>query len=289
MSLDLNSLLDLPASVDQRQLILITSDDLNNSSFAFHSLIQSKVRSLQRIQMQNPTNGQQAASLILICLNQSYTHYASIAAKSFGLNLKSLRDAGTLLVADVMKDFPDFSDPSAHLFDMDKFEARVTELTSSTGKSQSPCTWIMIDDVRVLLSQGIPLRRVHLFLHRIRALAADHNAKLVIQSNIEPESERSSLLSHTIPAIRDDEDEGDDGEGLDPELDHLLSYLISCADVWIDFQKLVTGFSDKIDGSLFLYDYGTSSSSGGHNLPVRYHFKTMDRSTRIYTPGTGFI
>ena len=309
MSLDLDSLLDLPDSLNRRRLTLVTSDDLNNSSFAFHSFIQSKVKSLRsaaRLQLQQQPQQQQqqssesAASLILVCLNQSYSHYASVAAKSFGLNLKSLREQGTLKVIDIVKDVQDYGEASnAGSLDVEKLEHTLSSLISSaetttaaaSAASSSPSTClIMIDDVRVLCALGIPVPRVHLFIDRIRSLASRHNGRLVIQSNMDPADERCSRLNHEQDRKAehgdDDEEEDDEWGEDDPQLRRLLAYLISCADVWIDFQKLRTGFSDKIDGSLFLYDFKSNSS---RSLPVRYHFKTLERSTRIYTPGSGFV
>lgn len=291
MSLDLNSLLDLPASQDQRPLTIITSDDLNNSAFAFHTLIQSKVKSLRSAARQQQSV---PVSLILVCLNQSYSHYASVAAKSFGLNLKSLREQGTLQVIDIVKDVQDYS-PAANAcaLDVEKLEHDLSSLisaattpttTTSPPAPSCPTSLILIDDVRVLLALGIPVARVHLFLERVRSLCCRCHARLVIQSHMDPADGRNSRLDHGQDGDGDDDDD-EDGAEEDPGLRRLLACLIACADVWIDFQKLRTGFSDKVDGSLFLYDYTRNSS---HGLPVRYHYKTMERSTRICTPG-GFM
>lgn len=322
MSLDLNSVLDLPASLDRTNFTLITSDDLNNSSFLFHSLIQSKVKSIRSLtQQSNQCNNSSVClkpQLIVVCLNQSFSHYSSVAAKSFGLNLKSLREGSDplLQVLDMVKDFPDYTnnDPDAPLqtidscFSTDKFESCLLNLISCTSRQrvgtnnssttsqesvlplqkQSSITkpLVMIDDVRVLSSLGIASERIYLLLQRIRSICCLNECSLIVQSHIDPsheindqQEEESRFMDHE----RDEES--------DPSYRRLLSSLVSTADLWIDCCKLKTGYSDKIDGFLYLYDYQRDTSNDreandSKGIPVKYLFKTMERNTRIYAPGS---
>ena len=325
MSLDVNSIFDLPASLDSRKFTLITSDDLNNSSFLFHSLIQSKVKSIRS--QSNERSSSSVCSkpqLIVVCLNQSFTHYSSVAAKSFGLNLKSLREGPDplLQVLDMVKDFSDYTndDPDAPLqaidscLSPDKFESCLLNLISCTSRQkietnnssirqttdqesvlsvqrQSSITkpLVMIDDVRVLSSLGVASERIYLLLQRIRSICCLNECSLIVQSHIDPgheindhQEEESRFMDHE----RDEE--------TDPSFRRLLSSLVSSADLWIDCCKLKTGYSDKIDGSLYLYDYQRDTSNDREandwkKIPVKYLFKSMERNTRIYAPGSVLV
>lgn len=255
MSLDLNQLLDLPNNFNKIKLMSITGDDLNNGSFLIHSLISSKVRCCRNRTGTDPF-------LILILLNHSYSHYSSVAAKSFGLNLKALRDSGQLVVIDIISNLREYLD-SVSRFDFNKFLATIHDNLSpinrsktDEGSGQNPL--IIIDDISVLLSLQLNISVLYKLVSRIRSLAFNQGMTLIIQSHMDPDSE-------------------------DEKMNNLAQSISSCSDVWIDCQKLVTGFSQTIDGSLDIKDHANIL---GNKLMSRYHFKTMERNTKIFVPGS---
>ena len=312
MSLDLHSVLDLPSSLDRRRLLVLTSDELNNSSFLLHTLIQCRAKSLRSACMRAPAAAATASpgdpgpasgsshspalvapSLVMLCLNQSFAHYSAVAAKSFGLNLKVLREAGLIRVVDVLRDWDSFVADDGWTLDMFKMESAFLQVmrdAAAAPSSSSRCL-VMVDDVRVLLSQGVCEARVLQWLLLVRSLASRANACLVLQSHWDPEEERSVRLSHEDSVWRgsgepDDGDEDPDDGETDAGLRKLLAALISAADVWIDAQGLRTGFSATIDGSLVVREYDHEQQARAGVKRSRYHFKTMDRNTRLMAVGT---
>lgn len=254
MSTDLLNLLDLPSNFDVLKLVTISSDDLNNSSFALHSIIQSRVRS------RSGRGGDSSGPfLVLILINQSYFHYATVAAKAFGLNLKALKDKGDLLVIDLLTDFDKYQVESK--FDFPSFSREVFNLIETrlqeTSASSSPC--VIIDDISSFLSLGVNTAEIYKFVSTLRSFSFKYNFSLVVQTNYVPEE--------------DDEDE---------DLKIIAQSSITCSDVWIHFSKLETGFSQQVDGNLVLHDL--RRKLGGDFLR-KFHFKTLDRNTKLFVPG----
>ena len=307
MSLDLNQVLDLPANWKKIKMLSISGDDLNNCSFLLHSLISSKVRSCRNQADESPF-------LVLILLSHSYTHYSSVAARSFGLNLKALKDSGRLVVLDVISNLQEYLNEER--FDFDKLCFDIQECLSTVKESernqsedstsanprlesgqkprsesgqnprsesgqnprsesgqnprsesgqnprsesgQESSTLVIIDDVSTLLSLQVSVSSIHKLVSRIRSFSLNHRMMIVIQTHIDDECE-------------------------DEEMNTLAGCIASASDVWIESSKLETGFSQSIDGYIRLHDY--KNRIIGKEVR-KYHFKTMERNTKIFLPGS---
>lgn len=257
--MDLSQILELPTTLSTRPLTVVTSDDLNTSSFCLHNIILHKVRSIR--------SQQTKSGLTLVLLNQSYQHYSSVAAKSFGLNLKSLKDSGRLAVLDVLKDFSKYTKADGS-FDLDLLEREIIESLCKFD-SEEP-SLLIIDDLSVLwsclsLSPAAVLR----FVTKLRSISVVTTPCIIIQSFIDRSDE--------------DNEEGDESLGENGVLD----CVIASSDAWIRFERLTTGFSDKVDGQLLLYDYSLTDPLAA-SLPITYHYKTIERNTKIFLPGNAF-
>jgi len=235
MSIDLGLAIDMQSVFSSGKFLAITSDEVNNSSFILHTLIQHKSKTLRSDVSGGP--------LVLLLMNQSYSHYSFVAAKSFGLNLKTLRDAGKLRVVDVVKNVDQYLDKSSEEFDLKSLEENfMNQMTSF-------CT-LIIDDLSVLSCLGLPAKEIYKFVLKLRCLP---DLCLVIQSSKPLEEDCM-------------------------EWSRALDCLISSSDLYLCFQRLETGFSDRVDGSLDVHDLQTYSSK-------TYHYKTAERNTKLFVPG----
>jgi hypothetical protein len=259
--MDLSLILDLPNLFSGKKLLIITSDDLNNSSFLIHSLIQQKARGLRTDQSSGP--------LFLILFNQSYSHYSSVAAKSFGINLKALKDDGRLIVIDVLKDLDQYSKSEDQgFFDIEKLSFQITELFSDEKANGTPT--IIVDDISVLSCLGATSSDIYSFFLRLRNLSLTlRPASLFVQSSLYVSS-AGDLNYETKEEYN---------------WEQVLHAMIGSCDVYVQIKKLETGFSDKIDGSLFVHDF-QQQSSFSNDISIKYHFKSAERSTRIFPPGS---
>lgn len=260
MSLDLNQLLDLPHNFSRIKLLTITGDDLNNCSFLLHTLISSKVRSCRN---NNVNSGQ--PFLVLILFNQSYTHYSSVAAKSFGINLKALKDSGQLIVMDVIGNLNQYMDADEERFDFNKLCSQIFATLSkipqvNSGDENDVNSLVVIDDISTLLSLQLSVATVYKFTSRLRSFSFNRNMSLIVQSSIDCDQEDEEM--------------------------NLLADSISCvSDITIESRKLETGFSQTIDGTLSVLDHKNVLAKGDMSKK-KYHFKTMERNTKIFVPGS---
>lgn len=250
MSTDLFTLLDLPSKFSVYKLLLVTSDDLNNASFVVHSLLQSRLRTKATVNV-NPV-------VTLITLNQAYSHYSTVAAKAFGLNFKSLKDDGKLVCFDLLSQLDQFS-PNGQ-FDLKQFADSVVEHIVNSyadqATQQSPC--VIVDDLTTFLSLGCSLQEVCRFVAVLRNLSFKHNLCLIVQLNLPQDPEDDDVIK-------------------------LITWLNNACDVWLEINKLQTGFSQQVDGTIDVHDRRKLLSS---QITRKLHFKTADRNTKLFHPGT---
>ncbi|KAI1289998.1 hypothetical protein HDE_08415 [Halotydeus destructor] len=253
MSTDLFKLLDLPANYDVLKSIVLTSDDLNNSSFAVHSLIQSRVRSVTGKQLSEPL-------IVLVLTNNTFAHYSTVAAKSFGLNLKNLKDTGKLMVFDLLTDYDIYVNEKLQFewFVMQVLDCLTEAFKSREANGSLITPLVILDDLSIFLSLGASVPELYMFLANLRSYSHQYNFGLIIQSNL-------------------------NGDAEDFELKQLVYSAISCADIWLEFNKLETGYSQQVDGTLVLHDRTKKLSN---EVLRKFHFKTSDRLTKLFTPGS---
>lgn len=262
MSTDLSSLLDLPANFSNLKLITVTGDDLNNSSFVLHNLIQNKLRSLSA----SKSAASLPVRLVLILSNHSYLHYATVAAKAFGLNLKASKESGFLRVFDTLSELDRYTEQGSteEKFCFERLASDVITLIEGEfqanqdqdSKLLTPC--VIIDDLASFLSFGVPLSELYRFITTLRCLSFKKNFCLIVQSNFDESSE-------------------------DDDLRRLVLSTVVNSDVWLDCLKLETGYSQHVDGTLVLRDPKQKLSK---EFERKFHFKTLDRNTKLYVPGS---
>ena len=250
MSTDLFTILDLPNKYSSYRLLSVTSDDLNNASFVFHSLIQSRLRASAPLKdIHNPL-------VVLILTNQAYSHYSTVAAKSFGLNLKSHKDEGRLKCFDLLTDYEKYFEDNVFNFKLlvdEVVRFIVDNIVSQTDLT--PC--VMFDDLSTFLALGVSVADLHKFTLVLRSLSYSKQFCLIIQSTYEEDSE-------------------------DDELRHMVTLLSARSDIWLHLEKLKTGYSQQIDGTLTIRNI---KKLNGDSVNRKFHYKTFDRNTKLYHPG----
>ena len=168
------------------------------------------------------------------------------------------------MVIDVVKDLDDYLKPQEGYFDLKKLQSDVVSLLNQHSKDgeRNETATLIIDDISVFSSLGLSDRDVYNFLMKLRSLCALHPFTLIVKSSV--------IESH---------EKDDDSR---PEI---IDCLIPSSDVYVLFEKLQTGFSDKVDGCLFLHDFHKQTKLTT-DVSVKYHFKTIERNTKIFAPGT---
>lgn len=244
--------------------ILISSDDLNNSNFVINQYVQAlskvSISSLRLNDAEQPTSSRQSSTsqMFGILLNQSYASYSAIAMKC-GNNLKNLKERNRFRCLDVMGDLerflvPDAGRNSTKRFDFGRFKtAVIQELTDYFKPDEDRTKLLIIDDITSLLSLNVPLSDLVNFVRFLRHFCSLSNVTLLIQTFVDP--------SRLEPLVK------------------LDAYLNGVADLVLAVSKLETGYSNKVDGNLEIKNYIA-------NTQQTYLFKSSERSTRLYAPGT---
>lgn len=275
MSLDITQLVD----VSKSGLTLITSDNINNSSFVLPALLLAKIKEIRSSPVVNNT-----PAIVLISLDQSYTHFASVLARSFGLNLKTYRDNGKLISIDLLKELPLYSPDGKFSFDV--FEKAIITAVSSLSSSVS--SLIIFDDISLLHTTfGVPSSRVYYLILRIWSMMSSLKCHLVIQSHLfllnNEVTSPNSLESFAKQSEWDTRDE----ECLWSNECTLIFSLSSLACNWFNFYKLPTGYSTQYNGCFVCISKKVDEICQ-NVLQVeskRYLFKNQERNTKIFAPG----
>lgn len=259
LNTDINQLLKLPSNFKKIKLMTITSDDLNNSSFAFMSILAAKLKSIRMLSCQGGSSDV-SNRIVLITTNESYSHYSSVAAKSFGLNLKTFRDDKRLIVLDLLTDLHMYLTTSGKLH-LDKMIQILDDEHQNGGL-------LMIDDISIFLSLGVSSADIFQMINYYKMISHQLEYSIVIQSYSDAQN--------------------DSCEPQDEDLRTTVNSIISSSDVWIQLSKLSTGFSTNVDGVLKIRDFNSILDIRTSD-DLMYHFKTMDRNTKILVPGTHLL
>lgn len=243
--------------------ILISSDDLNNSNFIINQYVQalSKVSiSSLRLSDAETQASRRTSQMFGIFLNQSYASYSFIQMKC-GANLKNLKERNGFRCLDVLGDLERFLEPSTggraeakRRFDFGRFKtAVVQELTDYFKTDEDTMKLLIIDDLTSLLSLNVRLGDLVYFVRFLRHFCSLRNITLLIQSFVDP-----ARLEQLVK---------------------LNAYLNGISDLVLSVSKLETGYSNKVDGNLEIKNFIA-------NTQQSYLFKSSERSTRLYAPGT---
>lgn len=239
--------------------ILISSDDLNNSNFIINQYVQalSKV-SISSLRLNETQASGQTNQMFGIFLNQSYTNYSFIQMKC-GNNLKNLKERNGFRCVDVLGDLEQFLKQPVDgrtgpiQFDFDRFKSVLVRELNDYFTEGATTKLLIIDDITSLLSLNVPLNDLASFVRFLRHFCSVHNITLLVQTFV-------------------------DSTRLEP-LVKLDAYLNAIADLVLTVSKLETGYSNKVDGNLEIRNYLI-------NTQQAYLFKSSERSTRLYAPGT---
>ena len=219
MSNTLQQVINFPDCLQRHRQLLITSNDMNNSTFVLTNLLQGLARN---------SMFRSDGRAWFVLLGQSYLNFSCVQMKC-GLNLKPFRDSGSLQFWEVLTTFGELCDRGRLSFDRfvrifyDEFEVKFANRNSSTTSI------LVIDDLSALLSLGVSLVDMNTFIQKLRIRCAAHNVKLLIQS------------------YQDDDQE-------DEQLARLLSLLKASSSLWMHVSKMETGYSKSLDGSLTITD-----------------------------------
>ncbi|XP_053214441.1 uncharacterized protein LOC128397718 [Panonychus citri] len=254
MSLSIDNLIPIDADKigNTSDQILLTSDDLTNSSCLFNSLLYQTVKLLKT---QPTIDEEKPTKLFLILFNQTFNEISRYQMKSFGLNLKPLKDSEKLLVMDLLTDFEQIKTNGSVSFDSVMSNTLHTIREKLSSDSDQSKAIILVDDASCLLSLGLPINQVHQYYRRLRNLVHYYKFVLIIQSYYDYEED-------------------------DAENNRLCRSLIDTSNTWIICKHLDSGFSSKVDGNLIINNY--------HEWPTKinhFHFKRMPRNIRILPIG----
>lgn len=275
MSLDLTQIIDL----SRNGMTLITSDDINNSAFVVPTLLSSKVKQIR-------SHGQSTVDspvIILVTLNQSYAHFASVLARSFGLNLNTYRDSGKLVSIDLLKNLNDFI-TDGH-FDFNLFRSKIMSSISLIPTTANVNSLVIFDDISILhtvLSVDYKLI-YHLFL-QIWSLMTSKMCHLIIQSHLLTLNEDIGDFNNLYDLCQNDCNE----ENIIRLSERKLIFSLSSLSTnWLNFSKLQTGYSAQYNGSFICLTKKIDNEC--HTVTQveskRYLYKSHERNTKIFLPG----
>ena len=207
--------------------------------------------------------------LVLVTLAQSFSHYSNVASKLGGTSLTAQRDRGNLVVLELLKEIglgmvnvdstetcnakDSLHTTQNNASKKSNQKSNVTQNVTQTDLTQSSFdismlqrlyqrissivhqfnddTYIIIDDISILLSLGFDSNSVRLFLHYLNDMVrANTNTCLVqlIHSNDDPRSLNSA----------------------DEELDHVTKYLCHVTSVLVIVTGLPSGYCRDVHGEV---------------------------------------
>lgn len=278
MSLELTQLLDVSTS----GLTLITTDNANNSSFVLPAILLAKVK-----EMRSLPAGSGGPAIVLITLDQSYTHFASVLARCFGLNLKTYKDNGQLVTLDLLKDLSHYLQDGKIVFDA--LEEDILKAVSSLGRSnRSFSSLIIIDDISLLhTTLGVPHTRVYHLILRIWSSISGLKCHLVIQSHLFHLGEELGSFDSFEKIAKHRETSTREESQLWSKECALIYSLSSLACNWLNFYKLPTGYSINYNGCFTCLSkkVDTICQNVIQVDSKRYLFKNQERNTKIFAPG----
>lgn len=275
MSLDLTQIVELSPS----GLTFITSDDINNSAFALPTLLSAKVKEIRSL---GPL-GAHLPVIVLVTLNQSYTHFASVLARSFGLNLNTYRDSGKLVSIDLLKNLNEFTKDGHFSFDL--LRNVILSAVNSLPATPSVANLIVLDDISLLYSTlSVNYADVYHFILQIWSVLTQKWCHLIIQSHLLTLIEDLSSLNKLAELT-----EGDSSEesALRVAERKIVFSLSSLATNWLNFAKLQTGYSAQYNGSFVCLSKKVDKEcqSVTQVESKRYLYKCQERNTKIFLPG----
>ena len=248
MSLNILSILNCDTIFNDNHLTVVTSDDLNNSSFIIDTLLHS-------IGSKAKTK-QDELKVFLLLINQNWLNYSIRLTKRYGINMKHLNQIKCLETLDLLSDYNDYTKQDQ--FDWDQFKRNVFNKIYSHFTSPHSIRIMIIDDVACLLNLTTS-QDLYSFLLSLRSVCNDLKISLIIQTSL-------------------DYDEQDE------EANQIVYSLIDCGQEWFEVKRLKTGYSSKINGHLIIHDF----KKPGKVEQMCYQFKHSERLVKIFQSGYHF-
>ncbi|XP_014783991.1 elongator complex protein 6 [Octopus bimaculoides] len=253
---ELNHLLDVSAvnnsngdigsgSLDGKHVLLsdFTKDD---GAFLVHHFISHFLKAQQVSPSQQPPScAPPAINVIVVSFAQSFNHFHCVAQK-FGLNLRQLRESGSLVFVEALKELGDAiihqgrgreadaeEEEQGNTFcsvlrdgDMSQLFRRLNfYMEDQEGTNRRPV--VILDNVSVLLTIGVPLLKLVTFCNTLVASVCRQKG--------------GTLVTHLI---LNDEDEQDR---------MLLKHLIYSCDCHLQVTPLSTGHSNDVHGEVCIW------------------------------------
>lgn len=214
----------------------------------------------------------QGWNVCLLNLQQSNAHYNVIGNK-LSVNLAQARDNGNFIVMDGLKSISeqvvelslgkgmchtdkgnvDFSAPRNH--SLKKLFLSIAETLSSKFSNEST-TLVIIDDLSIFLTLGIPVSDVVFFMQYLHQLVRT-------KTNI-------GLLS-LVHCNKEDHD-----------VEQLAKHLEHTADLYISAQGLDTGYCKDVHGELVLH---RTDGKAGQTRVHKMQYKLSDKTVTLFAPG----
>lgn len=273
---DLINLLELDATANKHQNVVIAGPDLNNADFAISALLQHFCR-------RNPI------PVCLLTLFKNWDNYTACAAKN-GTNLRRTSNGGNVEIIDLMsqylnnnicdKDTPvskeDIFGSIKKFIEIHSHSANDQKKVTEVGQSKNNFSIvIMIDDLSCLEYLGLSHAEILEMFEEISALLTSHcnekkdfSSLVVIQSHYNQDAHE----------LYDDMD-----------TNTLIRLLAHSSDIFLEISPLPTGYSRQTDGFIKINDYRTKYNEDDMHddntispLAAKvFHFKLSDRRTKL--------
>ncbi|CAI9744023.1 complex 6 isoform X1 [Octopus vulgaris] len=248
---EVNNLLDVSAvnsngddgngSLDGKHVLLsdFTKDD---GAFLVHHFISHFLKAQQISPSQQPPSClPPAIKVIVVSFAQSFNHFHCVAQK-FGLNLRQLRESGSLVFVEALKELGDAivhqgrgreeaeEEEQENIFcsvlrdgDMSQLYRRLNfYMEDQEGTNRRPI--VILDNVSVLLTIGVPLLKLVTFCNTLVAsVCRQKGGTLVAHLNLNDEDEQDRML---------------------------LKHLIHSCDCHLQVTPLSTGHSNDVHGEM---------------------------------------
>ncbi|KAE8595348.1 hypothetical protein XENTR_v10015703 [Xenopus tropicalis] len=257
---ELNSLLGAGTDTVERGKFTLLCDSKTDGSFLVHHFLSYYLRAGCRV--------------CFVALVQSFSHY-SIVAQKLGVNLSSAKDEGQLVFLEGLRSYTDllFGDnPEAEVTnplcflragsDLKPLYSFVSAALAPSAGQSWKCPVLILDDVSVLLSLGVPPLQLLDFMHYCRATVCTQ-----YQGNV-------------VCLLHGAEESGDEEKEL------LRRSLSHQSQVILWAEGLSSGFCKEVHGQLKIFRGAVSSGKKrGQTQPEIYQYKIQDKHVTFFARG----
>ena len=258
---ELNGVLKIDSDSNLSGLSVLVTETNTDGTFVLHHFLSSYLR--------------HGWNVCLVNFNQSFTHY-NVVGNKLGVNLSKAKEQGHLVIIEglknigaqvlasslntescdfISKDLIDFS--AGKLHSLKPLFLHIKDMCSMLVTKQSSPTLVIIDDLSVLLSLGVPISGIFFFMHYLKQLIG--------------QDQTTGLLS-LIHCSKDDE-----------EIELLARQLEHSSDICIDAQGLDSGYCKDVHGEITVR---RAELKPEKSVTKRMQFKISDKMVSFFALGT---